>query len=329
MIAAPTNAETGDASSIRSGRYAAIDIGTVTCRMLVADVDERGGLHELRREYAITNLGEGVDATGSLKPEAMQRTVDAIASYQAVLDQYRPSGGRGITVVAIATSAARDACNAADFAALLDDRGIVLTIATGDQEAAWSFAGASCDFAGEDILVADVGGGSTEVIAGRADGSLVCAHSFNIGCRRVTEKFFMTDPPSEEEIARVRAWIRRDMSRYFDELRAGGFIAQRLVAIAGTATSVVSIHEHMEVYDAMRVHGTVITRTMLDGVYRQLARCTLVDRKDIVGLDPGRADVIVAGVVILQDIMELARVNSFTASEVDILHGIILYAATK
>lgn len=315
--------------TFRPGRYAAIDIGTVTCRMLVADIDEVGALHEVRREYAITNLGEEVDATGVLKPQAMQRVADVIASYQHILSQCQPLHGDGITVTAVATSASRDAKNAAEFVSLLADLGVVLTVVPGEREAALSFSGASCGFAGEDIIVVDVGGGSTEIVAGQAGGCPVRTRSFNIGCRRVTEKFFHADPPDSSELTQARAWIAEGMAPYFDNLRASGFTPQRIVAVAGTATTTVSVHERMKVYDSLRVHKAVVTRPMLDHVYDQLAEVSLDQRERVVGLDPGRAPVIVAGMVILQVILDLAQANEFTVSESDILHGIVLQTASN
>ena len=312
------------ATRFRSGRYAAIDIGTVTCRMLVADVDDAGRLHELDREYAITNLGEDVDATGTLKPEAMQRVVDAVTRFLDVLHEFATPERPRINIKAMATSAARDARNAAEFEELLAKVGISLSVIPGEREAALSFAGASCDFLGERLLVVDIGGGSTEVIAGRAGARPDRSHSFNIGCRRVTEKFFAADPPSSAELERARAWVEEGMRPYFDELRGAGFTPERLVAVAGTATTVVSIRERMEVYDTSRVHKAVITRPMLDDVAAQLEGVPLAQRERIVGLDPGRAPVIVAGMVILQTVLDLAGVDSFTVSESDILHGIIL-----
>ena len=175
----------------------------------------------------------------------------------------------------------------------------------------------------------DIGGGSTEVIAGRAGSRPDRSHSFNIGCRRVTEKFFAADPPGAGELERARAWVEEGMRPYFDELRGAGFAPERLVAVAGTAPTVVSIHERMEVYDTSRVHKAVITRPMLDGVADQLERVPLAQRERIVGLDPGRAPVIVAGMVILQTVLDLAGVDSFTVSESDILHGIILDEAAR
>lgn len=325
----PCPAAESSRAGLRPGRYAAIDIGTVTCRMLVADVDEEGQLHELRREYAITNLGEGVDATGELKPEAMQRVIDVIAGYQVILERCQPSQGGGIAVIALATSASRDAKNAADFVALLAQQGIELTVIPGEREAGLSFTGASCDFAGEDIIVVDIGGGSTEVILGRAGEEPFDSHSFNIGCRRVTERFLPSDPPARGEFAQARAWIEEGMQPFFENMRTRGFAPQRLVAVAGTATTVVSVRERMQEYDTTRVHKAQVTRQDLDSVYEQLVTIPLDERKRVVGLDPGRAAVIVAGLVILQVVLDFAGVDSFTVSESDILHGIILDAAAN
>ncbi|MEA5019909.1 MAG: Ppx/GppA phosphatase family protein [Gordonibacter sp.] len=315
--------------ALRPGRYAAIDIGTVTCRMLVADVDEEGKLHELRREYAITNLGEGVDATGVLKPEAMRRVADVVARYQEIVRDDAPIDGSEITVVAIATSASRDAANASEFVEMLADLGITLSVIPGEREAALSFSGASCDFTNENLLVVDIGGGSTEVIAGSGGGQPAHMHSFNIGCRRVTEKFFAADPPSANELAQSRAWVKESMAPFFEELRVAGFVPRRLVAVAGTATSVVSVREHMKTYDTTRVHKAIVTFEQLDQIYDQLAALPLGERKCVVGLDPGRAPVIIAGLIILQVVLDLASVDSFTVSESDILQGIILSVAAN
>ena len=216
---------------MRCGRYAAIDIGTVTCRMLVVDVGE-SGLHELTREYAITNLGEGVDATGELKPEAMERVVRAIDGFLAVRDSLATPDHPVVRTVAVATSAARDARNAADFAARLRERGIELSVIPGSREAALSFSGASIDFLRERLMVVDVGGGSTEVVMGTGGAEPVCARSFNVGCRRVTEKFLASDPPAPEELARARAWIREQMASWFADQAKEAALLERVVAVA-------------------------------------------------------------------------------------------------
>lgn len=305
------------------GRYAAIDIGTVTCRMLVVDVDE-SGLHELAREYAITNLGEGVDATGELKPEAIDRVARAIDGFLAVRDSLSTPDHPVVRTVAVATSAARDARNAADFAARLRERGIELSVIPGSREAALSFSGASIDFSGERLMVVDVGGGSTEVVMGTGGAEPLCAHSFNVGCRRVTEKFLASDPPAPEELAQARAWIREQMASWFADQAKEAASLERAIAVAGTATTVVSIRERMETYDSSRVHKARVSRQELLEVYERLAALPLSERKQVVGLDPKRAPVMVAGLLILLEVLDFAGVDAFTVSETDILHGITL-----
>lgn len=305
------------------GRYAAIDIGTVTCRMLVVDADE-SGLHELAREYAITNLGEGVDATGELKPEAMERVVRAIDGFLAVRDSLSTPDHPVVRTVAVATSAARDARNAADFAARLRERGIELSVIPGSREAALSFSGASIDFSGERLMVVDVGGGSTEVVMGTGGAEPLCAHSFDVGCRRVTEKFLASDPPAPEELAQARAWIREQMASWFADQVKEAASLERAIAVAGTATTVVSIRERMETYDSSRVHKARVSRQELLEVYERLAALPLSARKKVVGLDPKRAPVMVAGLLILLEVLDFAGIDAFTVSETDILHGITL-----
>ena len=308
---------------MRCGRYAAIDIGTVTCRMLVVDADE-SGLHELTREYTITNLGEGVDATGELKPEAIDRVVRAIDGFLAVRDSLSTPDHPVVRTVAVATSAARDARNAAEFAARLRERGIELSVIPGSREAALSFSGASIDFLGERLMVVDVGGGSTEAVMGTGGAEPLRAHSFNVGCRRVTEKFLASDPPAPEELARARAWIHEKMASWFAEQSKEAASLERVVAVAGTATTVVSIRERMETYDSSRVHKARVSRQELLEVYERLAALPLSARKKVVGLDPKRAPVMVAGLLILLEVLDFAGVDAFTVSETDILHGITL-----
>ena len=305
------------------GRYAAIDIGTVTCRMLVVDADE-SGLHELAREYAITNLGEGVDATGELKPDAIDRVARAIDGFLAVRDSLSTPDHPVVRTVAVATSAARDARNAAEFAARLRERGIELSVIPGSREAALSFSGASIDFSGERLMVVDVGGGSTEVVMGTGGAEPLRARSFNVGCRRVTEKFLASDPPAPEELVRARAWIREQMASWFADQAKEAASLERVVAVAGTATTVVSIRERMETYDSSRVHKARVSRQELLEVYERLAALPLSARKKVVGLDPKRAPVMVAGLLILLEVLDFAGIDAFTVSETDILHGITL-----
>lgn len=305
-------------------RYAAIDIGTVTCRLLIADVTGEGRLNILERGYAITNLGEGVDAAGRLRPEAIKRVADQVAKYRERIKTWQQPGEGPIRIVASATSAARDAENADEFVAALAPYGVEPKVIPGSREAELTFLGAASDFPGETLLVADIGGGSTELVIGRAGQRPLLAHSFNIGCRRVTERFFRNDPPSAEERARADAWMRNQFAAFFDKAHDSGVSIDCFVAVAGTATTVVSVDQAMAVYDSSRVHKTQITRAQLQAVAQRFVAVPTAERAHIVGLDPGRAPVIVAGMLILQAVMDLSGQDAYTASESDILQGLIL-----
>ena len=310
------------------GRYGALDIGTVTCRLLVADVED-GRIIDVDKEYAITDLGVGVDATGRLSEAAIERVLACVDRYLEVLARYDTPEHPVRRLIAMATSASRDAANGPEFAARLAERGITLAVIPGSREAQLTFLGASSDFPGENLLVVDIGGGSTEVVAGRFGEDPIASHSFNIGCRRVTERFFRDDPPTPDQMDAARQWIRETMAPYFEGLATAGFAIDRVVAVAGTATSVVSIREAMEVYDSSRVHKAVVAAGELAAIEERLAAEPLEERKTTVGLDPKRAGVIVAGFVILEEVLALAGADAYTASESDILHGMIFEAARE
>ncbi len=234
-----------------------------------------------------------------------------------------------VKTVAVATSASRDAENSDEFVQRLAKLGVVLSVIPGSKEAGLSFSGASCDFPGQDLMVVDIGGGSTEMVVGRAGQAPAWAHSFDIGCRRVTEKFIRTDPPASDELDRAREWVSQQLARRLGEAGKAGITPERLVAVAGTATTVVAVRDQMRVYDSTKVHKALVTRQQLDRQYAELAAMPLEQRSQVVGLDPGRAPVIVAGLVIMQAVMDAVGVDGFTVSETDILHGIILDAAKR
>ena len=310
------------------GRYGALDIGTVTCRLLVADVED-GRIIDVDKEYAITDLGVGVDATGRLSEAAIERVLACVDRYLEVLARYDTPEHPVRRLIAMATSASRDAANGPEFAARLAERGVTLAVIPGSREAQLTFLGASSDFPGENLLVVDIGGGSTEVVAGRFGEDPIASHSFNIGCRRVTERFFRDDPPTAGQMDAARQWIRETMAPYFEGLATAGFAIDRVVAVAGTATSVVNIREVMEVYDSSRVHKAVVAAGELAAIEERLAAEPLEERKTTVGLDPKRAGVIVAGFVILEEVLALVGADAYTASESDILHGMIFEAARE
>ena len=232
-------------------------------------------------------------------------------------------------IIAMATSAARDAHNAEEFAAGLAEMGIALSVIPGEKEAALSFMGASMDFAGQPIIVTDIGGGSTEIIAGIAGQKPDFAHSFNIGCRRMTERFLTCDSLDSAQVQESRQWVRDAFEPYFQNMQQQGFCAAHIVSVAGTATSIVSMIERMEVYDSDRVHGYAVTKPQLDQLFSELSAKSLDQRMHRVGLQPERASVINAGLIIQQEVLRAAGTNAFVASESDILQGIILTAARE
>ncbi|MGN0302133.1 MAG: Ppx/GppA family phosphatase [Anaerotardibacter sp.] len=303
-------------------RVAAIDIGTVTCRLLIAEVKDET-LIELTRHCEITNLGIGVDKTGVLQADAIKRVVTQIARYQEIIAQYN-SPENPIKTVAIATSAARDASNSSELVEGLREIGVELSVIPGQQEASLSFKGASCNYANEDLLVLDIGGGSTEVVFGRALEEPKLFHSFDIGCRRVTERFLHNDPPLPSQLEAAQEWIIETMDPWFKNAFAKGFTVDRIVAVAGTATTSVSVHKHMEVYDSAQVDKTVMAIEDLQAVYEKFCSVPLEQRKEIVGLEPKRASVIIAGMLILLTILSLTDKSNYTVSESDILQGIVM-----
>lgn len=302
-------------------RFAALDIGTVTCRLLVADVIE-GQLVELDRRVAITNLGVGVDSSGFLRGDAIDRVVSQLSAYKSIIDSYAVDCD--VKVTAVATSAARDAANSQVLVDRLEDVGIHLNIIEGTREAGLSFKGASAAFAGENVLVVDIGGGSTEVIFGIGGGDPAFSHSFNIGCRRITERFLHSDPPTAEECHAAQLWVRETMAPIFAQATDTGLTVDRIVAVAGTATTTVSVDKAMVEYDPAQVDGVIISRGTLLGIYDQLREIPLDDRKQVVGLEPQRASVIVAGLGVLLCVLDCAGKKDYTVSESDILQGIIM-----
>lgn len=342
-------------------RFAAIDLGTVTCRMLVADVRD-GRIFPAAKEYSIVNLGEGVDETRLLKPEALLRVKEALTGFLHVRDSLDSPEDPIISTACVATSASRDAENSTELENIFAELGLSVQVITGTREAELTYLGASSAFPGESLMVVDVGGGSTEIVFGAADAlqgdaavsqgdaggapgvfsahgecwahgkygahGKLNAHSYDIGSRRITERFLHSDPPALAELEEARAYIREVLGSTVQSqeilVANDGGNGSRLVAVAGTATSAVSVREKMEIYDSVRVHGASVSSEELCSITQMLADVPLQKREQVIGLDPKRASVIVAGLVILQEVMRLYRKPGFTVSESDILSGIII-----
>ena len=296
-------------------RIAVVDIGTNSTRLLVASVRD-GKVEELERRSEVTRLGDGVDASGRLQPEATQRVFEAIAAHDAE------------TVIGVATSAVRDSQNGEQFRAELAERfGIEVRTISGEEESRLAFLGATSARppGGEPVLMLDIGGGSTEFVVG-VPGSAPTFHaSTRAGSVRQTERHIRQDPPSEQQLAavagEVAAIIEAEVPRDIRREAAMG------IAVAGTATSIAAIDQELEPYDRARVHGYRLDRYAVEEILSHLAKITLEERREITGLDPDRAPTIVAGAIILREAMRAFDFDWMETSEADILHGAALHAA--
>jgi exopolyphosphatase/guanosine-5'-triphosphate,3'-diphosphate pyrophosphatase len=306
-------------------RVAAIDCGTNSIRLLVADADPATGeLVDLDRRMTIVRLGQGVDRTGRLAPEALERTFAACREYAEAIKEH---GAERIRFVA--TSASRDAENRDEFVrGVLDILGVEPEVITGDQEAEFSFTGATKELTGRrdlhrPFLVVDIGGGSTEFVVG--DDHVRAARSVDIGCVRLTERHLVrdgavTDPPTEEQIAALRADVEAalDLAARTVPLHE----ARTLVGLAGSVTTVSAIAQELPEYDSAAIHHSRVSHDRVREITTRLLHSTHAERAAIPSMHPGRVDVIGAGALILLSIMERIGAEEVVVSEHDILDGI-------
>jgi exopolyphosphatase/guanosine-5'-triphosphate,3'-diphosphate pyrophosphatase len=303
---------------------AVVDLGTNSTRLLVAKVSEQGEIEQLEKRSTVTRLGQGVDASGRLAEEAMQRVFDVLADYRELIDRH----GAG-TVVALATSAVRDSENGDEFRHTLKERfGLEARTISGDEEARLTFLGATNGRQDRDdpTLVIDIGGGSTEFVVGTPGEAPSFHVSTQSGAVRQTERHLHDDPPPPVQVEglerEVRGIVERDVPA---ETRSA---VTRGIAVAGTATQLAAIDQRLDPYDDGRVHGYTLELTACEEMLRRLAAVPLEQRREIAGLDPARAPTIVAGAAILVTAMRAFGLDRVETSENDILHGAALTAAS-
>ena len=311
-------------------RVAAVDCGTNSIRLLVADVDPAtGDLTELDRRMRIVRLGQGVDRTGRLAPEALERTFDACREYAAVIKELGADKLRFV-----ATSASRDADNSDTFVrGVLDILGVEPEVITGDQEAQLSFDGATKELVGGDhlekpYLVVDIGGGSTEFVVG--DDRVRAARSVDIGCVRMTERHLVldgavVDPATPDRVAAIRSDI--DAALDLAEETVPVSSAATLVGLAGTVTTVAAIALGLEEYDSEAIHHSRVSVGQVREITGRLLASTHAERAAIPAMHPGRVDVITSGALVLLAVMERTGAREVVVSEHDILDGIALSVA--
>ena len=298
-------------------RGAAFDCGTNSLRVLVADLDPGAGTeHEVLREMRIVRLGEGVDRSGRISTAAMERVLAAVDDFAAMV---RDAGASAVRFCA--TSAARDAANAADFMAGVRDRvGVEPQVLDGLAEARTSYAGAtrSLPEAPSPRLVVDIGGGSTELILGDADGVVVAEQSLDIGSVRLTERHLHDDPPTDGQVAALVA----DVDAMLDGCRVAVGDARTVVGVAGTVTTVAAGVLGLAAYDRDAIHHATLATRDVVATGRELVAMPVAARRELGYLHPGRADVIAAGALILERVLCRTTPDTRLVSEHDILDGI-------
>jgi exopolyphosphatase/guanosine-5'-triphosphate,3'-diphosphate pyrophosphatase len=307
-------------------RVAAIDCGTNSIRLLVADLNA-GRLTDVHREMRIVRLGRDVDATGRLAPDALERTRVALADYAAIT---RRADAERVRMVA--TSAARDAANREDFFGMVRHTlGTDADVITGEEEARLSFTGAVGDLEPADgpFVVVDVGGGSTEVVLGDWDGTraeVTTARSVNVGCVRITERHLRSDPATPEEISDAEQFAAQILDEAFAEVSVDK--ARTWVGVAGTLTTLSAVAQRLPAYDPERTHLSRLSLEMVRGSAADLLASTHQQRAGNPAIHPGRVDVIAGGALIVRVLAEelhaRAGITELVVSEHDILDGIAL-----
>ena len=304
-------------------RVAAIDCGTNSIRLLVADIDSHAGtgatsLTDVTRRMEIVRLGEGVDRTGRFAPAALERTFAACAGYAKVIEA---AGAERVRFVA--TSASRDVDNRDDFAAgVRAALGVDPEVVTGDEEAALSFAGATRELLDGDyeapFLVVDIGGGSTELVLGAA--SVQAARSVDVGCVRMTERHLHDDPPTPDQVAAAHADVEAAIAMATRTVPVNR--AATLVGLAGSVTTVAAMALDLPAYLPERIHRSRITAHQVHSVSAQLLAMSRTERALLPFMHPGRVDVIAAGALILSCVLDAVPGDGVVVSEHDILDGI-------
>ncbi|MEW6552667.1 MAG: exopolyphosphatase [Actinomycetota bacterium] len=313
---------------MRTVRAAGVDIGTNSVRLLIAEAGRDTAAPEMRtlhRLMTITRLGQGVDRTGFLDAEAMQRTAAVLADYRDLMCR---EGVQAWEVAA--TSAARDAANTGDFMGVVKEiMGKQPRVLTGREEAQLSFLGCTYDLGDlqprdEAILVVDIGGGSTEMIVGRGGGILE-EMSLDVGCVRMSERFLGGDPPHAREVREMEDYLHEVISPLVT--RIAGLSPHLVVGLAGTVTTLSGINQGLEEYKGDAIHHSWLSREEVEGLYEKLGGLSLAERKEFMRLEPGRADIILGGTAVLTVLMRELGIARLLVSEKDILDGLAITVA--
>jgi exopolyphosphatase/guanosine-5'-triphosphate,3'-diphosphate pyrophosphatase len=298
-------------------RISSIDIGTNTILLLI--VEAKGGniARVLHDEQVIARLGKGVDEHRIINSETANRVAEFLYSYRGTSHKYRSE-----KIIAVGTSALRDASNKREFCDdMLQRTGVEIEILSGDDEAEWTYRGAlgAAGSGAQIFTVLDIGGGSTEIISGISK-TLSQKVSLDVGCVRLTERFLRTSPPTSHEIFECRSFIRSNLSNV-DLTQSRN---SRVIGVAGTLTTLAAIHLRLTHYDPSRVEGCVLEREAVGRIFDQLRMKTHEEIMRVPQISPGRADIVLAGMIILQEFMEAANLGEIAVSDRGLRYGIIL-----
>ncbi len=304
---------------------AGIDIGTNTLRLLIAEVS-RDSFREIHADRRITRLGRGMDRSGILARDSVERSLTVLSEFRESIVLYR-----AVRTATVGTSALRNASNSTEFIAdVKRETGLDISVINGKEEARLMLLGVARSLQGvrgngksslDNALIIDIGGGSTEIIITHPGGQTVIA-SLALGAVYLTERYIVADPPSTHELALLRSAIRDELDKHACDLRpdpAGVF-----VGTAGTITTLAAVHHKLETYDPERINGTLLGRATIDNIVNTLCRMSLRERRSVKGLEHGREDIILAGAIITQEIMKWCGYASLLVSEWGLREGIVL-----
>lgn len=299
-----------------AGPVAAIDCGTNSTRLLIVGRDGE----TLQRSMVVTRLGAGVDEHHVLQPDAIERTLSALRGYRATMESHGV-----VNLRATATSAARDATNSAEFFDAAEAIiGVRPELLPGEEEGSLSYRGATSGIPSHrgPFLVCDLGGGSTELVAGSADGSIAAVVSLNVGCVRVTERFLTSDPPTPAQLEDARDFVAKELAVAVEQ-RPALLLPRTFVGVAGTVSALTALQLGLVEYDREALHHQRLSLSEIESLFDQLAEMSVGARRSLAGIEPGRADVIVGGALVLVEVMRALSVEECIYSEDDILDGLV------
>ena len=308
----------------RARRLAGVDIGTLTCRLLIADLPSDSSLKELRSDRRILGLGEGVDQGKQLGPAAMDRVLTCLCEWREIIDSYHVDA-----VQAVATSAVRDAGNRDEFLdRVKHEAGFEVEVITGEEEARRTMLGIRSGLppGATDILAVDVGGGSTELILDRPGQALIL-RSIDIGVVRLCERILHHDPPRAEEIQQARDWVVRETQTAVDDM--GNHETATFVGTAGTITTLAAMAQRLPAYEPARIHNYRLKLDTIRELEQTLLSRKKVDRVGLPGLESGREGVIAGGAIIIRTVMERLNTASVLVSDLGLREGVLLDMATR